>query len=81
MFKNQPYVKMYENGIVQNPITKEKPYIQVASQKIKSAPRKSNNRKGFGLVVARIGSLTFAKYRIVKQNIKNGLVVNSILTN
>jgi len=81
MFKNEPYVKKLENGVVVNPITKDKPYVQVASQKRKALPRKSNNRKGVGLVVARVGQLTFAKYRIVKQNIKNGLVVNSILVN
>jgi hypothetical protein len=81
MFKNQPYVKKYENGILVNPITKESPYIQFSSQKQKALPRKSNNRKGNGLVVARIGKLTFAKYRIVKQNIKNALIVNSILVN
>lgn len=79
MIKNEPYRKEYKDGILVNPITKDKPYIQVESQKDKSLPRKSNNRKGNGLVVARIGRLTFAKYRIIKQNVENGLVVNSIL--
>jgi len=79
MFKNEPYRKDYKNGILVNPITKDKPYIQVASQKDNDKMRKSNNRKGNGLVVARIGRLTFAKYRVIKQNIKNGLIVNSIL--
>lgn len=79
MFKNTPYRKEYKNGILVNPITKDKPYIQVPSQKDNDKIRKSNNRKGFGLVVARVGALSFAKYRIVKQNIKNTLVVHSIL--
>ena len=79
MFKNTPYRKEYKNGILGNPITKDKPYIQMDSQKNKSLPRKSNNRKGNGLVVARIGRLTFAKYRVIKQDTENGLIVNSIL--
>jgi len=79
MFKNTPYRKEYKDGILVNPITKDKPYIQVVSQKDNDKIRKSNNRKGNGLVVARIGRLTFAKYRVIKQNIKNGLIVNSIL--
>lgn len=79
MFKNEPYRKEYKDGVLVNPITKDKPYIQFESQKEKSLPRKSNNRKGNGLVVARIGSLSFAKFRIVKQYLKNRLVINSIL--
>jgi len=79
MFKNEPYVKKYECGVLSNQITKDKPYIQFASQKEKSLPRKSNNRKGNGLVVARIGALSFAKFRIVKQHLKNRLVINYIL--
>ena len=81
MFKNTPYVKEYKNGIVVNPITKENPYIQTASQKDNDKIRKSNNRKGNGLVVARVGALSFAKYRIVKQQNENRLVVHSILKN
>lgn len=81
MLKNTPYRKIYENGILTNPITKENPYTQMASQKEKALPRKSNNRKGNGLVVARVGTLSFAKYRIVKQQNENRLVVHSILKN
>jgi len=79
MFKNTPYVKEYKNGILVNPITKDKPYIQAPSQKDNDKMRKSNNSRGYGLVVAKVGVLSFAKYRIVKQNIKNTLVVHSIL--
>ena len=79
MFKNTPYVKKYENGILTNPITKEQPYVQVESQKDGKRLRKSNNRKGNGLVVAKIGVLSFCKYRIVKQQSKRQQIVHSIL--
>jgi hypothetical protein len=76
--RNKPYVKVYEHGLLMNPITKDQPYEQAPSQKIKRQ-RKSNNRKGEGLVVTRIGLLNFIKYRIVKQHIKGGLIVNALL--
>lgn len=75
--KNTPYVKEHQNGIVSNPITKDKPFL-VSARPDKRKVRRSNNRKGNGLVVARIGTLAFAKYKIVKQRIENRLVVNSI---
>lgn len=75
---NKPYKKIYEDGIVTNPITKDNPYLQAPSQKIKSEPRKSNNRKGNGLVIAKIGPLSFVKYNIIKQYIKGGLIVNAL---
>jgi len=81
MFKNTPYRKNYENRVLTNPITKSNPYIQVASQKDNDKVRKSNNRKGNGLVVAKVGALSFAKYQIVKQQINKTLVVHSILKN
>jgi len=71
--KNQPY----KRG-VSPAITKENPYISGVSENKKKV-RKSNNRKGNGLVVARVGVLTFAKYRTVKQQVKNGLIVHSVL--
>jgi len=76
--QNQTYRKVYENGILKNPITKENPFIS-GSRADKRKLRKSNNRKGNGLVVAKVGALSFAKYRVVKQQVKGGLVVNSIL--
>ena len=77
---NKPYVRINDEfGVLTNPITKDKPYISGASQKEKSKPRKSNNSKGLGLVIAQIGKLSFAKYRIVKQQIGNRLIVHSVL--
>ena len=81
MFKNEPYVKKYENGCLINPITKHKPYFQLASQKDGKKLRKSNNRKGFGLVVAKVGPLSFCKYRIVKQQGRKSQITHAILTN
>jgi len=81
MFKNTPYKKVYENGILTNPITKDKPYIQMPSQKDNDKTRKTNNRKGIGLVVAKIGPLSFAKYRIFKQKINNKIISHSVLIN
>lgn len=78
--RNKPYVRIHnEFGVLTNPITKDNPYISGSSQKVKSSPRKSNNRRGVGLVVAQIGKLSFAKYRIVKQQIENRLIVHSVL--
>jgi hypothetical protein len=76
MFKNTPYRRT--NDV---PITKDKPYIQLPSQKDNDKVRKTNNRKGNGLVVAKIGVLSFAKYRMVKQQIKNKTILHSILVN
>ncbi|HYD91834.1 MAG TPA: hypothetical protein VEA37_10155 [Flavobacterium sp.] len=59
------YIKQYDsNGLVANPITKEQPFINVGKSRRERrfTQRKSNNRKGDGLVV--FGRL---KYRIVKQ--------------
>jgi hypothetical protein len=81
MFKNTPYRKIYENGILVNPITKEKPYTQIASQKDGKKIRKSNNRKGNGLVVSKVGVVDFVKYQIIKQITKNKLIVHSVLKN
>ena len=76
--RNQPYVKKYENGIVVNPITKDNPYL-TESRDDKRKFRKSNNRKGPGLVVSKIGILNFVKYRIHKHHLNRKLIVNSIL--
>jgi len=66
MFKNTPYKKIFENGVLQNPITKENPYVQIASQKSNLKTRAKNNRKGNGLMVTRIGTFSFLKYKLVK---------------
>lgn len=71
------YIKKYDNnGLVTNPITKEQPYINsgMNRKQRRITQRKSNNRKGDGLVVT--GGL---KYRIVKQHIPGGLIVHSVL--
>lgn len=78
---NQPYVKIYENGILTNPIQKNKPYLSGASQKEGKKLRKSNNRKGLGLVVVKIGALSFMKYRTVKQKGNHSMIVHSVLCN
>ncbi len=71
------YIKKYDsNGLVANPITKEEPYLNYGENRKarRFRQRKSNNRKGNGLVVA--GTV---KYRIVKQHVKGGLIVHSVL--
>jgi hypothetical protein len=78
MWKNEPYVKRYENGICVNPITKENPYVQLASEKQIKRQRKSTNRKGNGLVVVKIGATSFMKFRRVKQLVGNRLIVHDI---
>lgn len=79
--KNTPYRKVYENGVLTNPITKDNPYI-VSGKQDKRKFRKSNNSKGVNLVVAKIGTLSFVKYLMVKQlgnNIGKRLIVHSVL--
>ncbi len=66
MFKNTPYKKIFENGILTNPITKDNPYVQFSSKKTQPKQRKKNNRKGNGTLVTRIGTFSFLKYRLVK---------------
>jgi len=77
MFKNEPYKKVYENGILKNPITKENPYQQIASQKKGKKLRNSNNRKGDGMVVVKTGLLSFSRYKIVQfKNRTHAILVN-----
>lgn len=60
------YIKQYDsNGLVANPITKEQPFINIGKSRRERrfSQRKSNNRKGDGLVV--FGNM---KYRIIKQH-------------
>lgn len=64
--KNTPYVKEYQNGIVINPITKDKPFL-VSARPDKRKVRLSGNGKGIGLIVAKIGSTSFVKYFKVLQ--------------
>lgn len=65
---NTPYRKVLDEfGVLTNPITKEAPYVSGASDRGGKKFRKSNNRKGHGLLIRRIGVLTFEKNRIVKQ--------------
>ena len=75
------YVKQYdENGLVSNLITKQKPFYNKGEsrQTRRFTQRRSNNKKGNGLVVSKIGAMSFVKYKIVKQNLKNKLIVNAI---
>jgi hypothetical protein len=72
--KNQPYIKNFENGILTNPITKENPYLQSSSNKGGRKFRKSYNQKGIGLIVRRIGFLTFEKLYIRHQFVKNKII-------
>jgi hypothetical protein len=81
MKKNVPYVKIYENGVLVNPITQENPYIQGPSQKNRTKQRLTNNKKGESVSVVRIGLLSFIKYNIQKQFIGDKLIVHSVLKN
>lgn len=62
---NKPYVKQYdENGLVSNPITKTKPFLN--SEPNRSARRhiggrEMGNKKGISLVVTKIGRCKFLK--------------------
>ena len=78
--RNTSYVKIYENGILTNPITKEKPFI-VQSRADRRKARRSNNRKGFGTIVVKVGPLSFMRYKIIKQITNKGLITHSILSN
>lgn len=66
------YVKKYdENGLLTNPITKEKPYITISNRREKRfKQRKCNNRKGTGMVVYRD-----IRYKILKQFLPSGKVI------
>ena len=66
---NVPYKKVYNalTGKIDNPITKEKPYLSGQSDKGGKKFRKTNNKKGISLLIRRIGVLTFEKSHIVKQ--------------
>lgn len=75
---NTPYKKVYENGILTNPITKENPYISQIT-KDKKKVRKSNNTKGFRMICVRIGKLSFLKFHLREQLIKGKLITHSIL--
>jgi len=76
--KNVPYKKVFENGILQNPITKENPYLVSEKTRGGKKLRKSNNSKSYGLIVEKIGVLSFAK-RIVKyQLVKSDKTRNGI---
>ena len=77
--KNKPYVKILKDGILQNPITKENPYLSYSSGKGGGKLRKSNNKKGVSLMVRRIGILTFEKLHVVKQLV-NGKLVMYLIT-
>jgi hypothetical protein len=76
------YVKQYdENGLVTNPITKERPFFNRGENRKSRRfyQRKSTNRKGPGCVVTKIGTFTFTKYRTVKQHLNGRLIIHSIL--
>lgn len=62
--KNKPYVKVYENGLVTNKITKENPVINFypnRRQRRDNGGREISNKKGISLVVTKIGRMLFEK--------------------
>lgn len=77
--QNVPYVKKYENGILQNPITKESPYESGQSTKGESKLRRLSNTKGFGLIVSRIGRFTFQKYHKQRQMTPEGKIIEHLI--
>jgi len=63
--KNVPYVKLFKDGKLINPITKEKPYRSFPKkQKVTQA---SNNSKGIGVIVVNLGKGLIMKYNSYKQ--------------
>ena len=75
------YVKKFdENGIVTNPITKNRPFLNSGDNRKtrRFNQRKSNNRKGDGQVIAQIGVTSFVRYRIVKQHVPGAVIIHSI---
>lgn len=70
------YTKKYdENGLLTNPITKEKPFVNIGEnrEQRRFMQRKSNNRKGNGMVVFKS-----MRYKVVKQITGNGLIVHNL---
>jgi len=69
MSTNKPYVKKYNEctGLVENPITKENPYLVAERSRGGKKFRKSSNTKGIRLFVSRIGKLSFIKQKVVNQ--------------
>lgn len=64
LIKNEPYVKVYENGLVVNKITKENPVINPhpnRRQRRNNGNREMGNKKGISLVVTKIGKYEFCK--------------------
>jgi len=69
MSTNKPYVKKYNEstGLVDNPITKENPYLVAERSRGGKKFRKSNNTQGIRLLVTKIGKLSFLKQKVVNQ--------------
>ncbi|WP_339896469.1 hypothetical protein [uncultured Algibacter sp.] len=63
--RNKPYLKKYsENGLLINPITKEKPYLNLfrtSKSKRDELKESKNNSKSYRLVVTNLGKGLFSK--------------------
>lgn len=77
--QNVPYVKKYENGILVNPITKDKPYNSGLTTKREKKFRKLSNTQGFRLLITRIGKFTFQKYHKQRQLTPSGNVIEHLI--
>lgn len=61
----QPYVKQFKDGVILNPITKDRPYLHIP--KVPKIRQASNNSGGHKVVVVNIGKGKFMKYHVKKQ--------------
>lgn len=79
---DKPYVKQFDaEGNITNPITKEKPYLTSTSSRGGKKFRRTNNSRGFGILIRQIGVLTFEKSKIVKQQLFGKTVPHLIASN
>lgn len=75
---NKPYVKIYDNGILTNPITKHKGYVTTSENRKsrrQNPGRSFSNKKGIQLVVTKIGPLSFHKSIKIIHHTENGVFV------
>lgn len=75
---NVPYRKVYENGVLKNPITKDEPYLTTdETRRIRRERfRPFNNSKTLPNIVSKVGPTTFMRYVQRFQNINGKIVVH-----
>ena len=65
------YKKIYKDGILQNPVTKDNPFVNDAKVEKFPKQRRMNNTKGVRCIVSKIGVFSFLRYRTIRQTVGN----------